>query len=192
MTQPDENDLSTCAICGEPAQFTEADPGANPVSYCARHLPEHLRARAEAGQLPLQDGATKDALYERAQELDIEGRSDMTKAQLQTAVAAAEATERLAEQGRGFNRGRPGDPAYRPADPFTPDRPTPPAPRPTAEAEANAQQFVLDLTGAELEGGEMSDAMPEAPEVHDHLVETAGDEEEAAPKKTSRKGSRKK
>lgn len=192
MTQPND-DLSTCAICGESAQFTDADPGANPVSYDARHLPDHLRTRAEAGQLPLQDGALKDELYERAQQLDIQGRSDMTKTQLQTAVAAAEATERLAEQGRGFNRGGVGDPARRPVDPFTPDRPTPPAPRRTAEAEAVEQDYVVDLTGEELEGGEMTDAPVEAPDVHDHAVETEADAEEPAPKKaTSKKGSRKK
>ncbi len=34
------------------------------------------------------DGLTKAELYEQAQELDIEGRSDMTKAELRAAVAA--------------------------------------------------------------------------------------------------------
>lgn len=182
MTQPDENDLSTCAICGEPAQFTDADPGANPVSYDARHLPEHLRTRAEAGQLPLKDGSTKDDLMEKAQRFDIEGRSTMTKAQLQTAVAAAEATEMARERN---SRVDPRDPAVRPE----PDRPEPP--RRTAEAEAVEQEYVVDLTGDGLEGGEMTDAPVEAPDVHDHAVETEADA--AEPKKTtSRKGSRKK
>jgi hypothetical protein len=35
--------------------------------------------------------ATKEELYEKAQELDVEGRSDMNKAELAAAVAAAEA-----------------------------------------------------------------------------------------------------
>lgn len=198
MTQPDEN-LSDCAICGESAMYTDADPGANPVSYCSRHLPDHLRGRAEAGQLPLQDGATKDELYEEAQRLDIDGRSTMTKAELQTAVAAAKTTEELGERGMGFNRGGVGDPARRPVDPFRPTPPAPPTPptppRRTAEAEANEatdQEFVIDLTDGDTEEGSMSDAPPVTPEVHDHLVETAGDEDEAPKKTTSRKGSRKK
>lgn len=36
------------------------------------------------------EGPTKDELYERAQELDIEGRSEMTKDELQSALDAAE------------------------------------------------------------------------------------------------------
>lgn len=38
-----------------------------------------------------QDDPTKDELYEKAQELDIDGRSTMDKAELEAAVAAAEA-----------------------------------------------------------------------------------------------------
>lgn len=191
MTQP-ENDLSTCAICGDAALFTDNDPGANPVSYCTTHVPEHLRGRALSGQMPLQDGSTVDELMAEAQRLDIEGRSSMNKAQLQTAVSAARLTEEVA-----VREGRVPD---RPVDPADPDRPTPPAPRrafpdepvrPTAE---ETQELVE-------QGGEdtsMSDAPAEVPEVHDHAVETAADAdadaaaEDEAPKKASRKGSRKK
>lgn len=197
MTQPD---LSLCAVCGEPAQFTDADPGANPVSYDARHLPEHLRGRAEAGQMPLQDGSTMDELYEKAQQFDIEGRSTMTKTQLQTAVAAATATEELAKQGRGFNRGGLGDPARPPVDPFAPAPPAPPGPAPrprlTPEAEAVEQQYTPDSgEGEQLEGGTMSDATPTEEDwstAADHAVESAGDEKEQPKKAAPRRSSKKK
>lgn len=39
---------------------------------------------------PADDGPSRDELYERAQELDIEGRSDMNKDELAAAVEAAE------------------------------------------------------------------------------------------------------
>lgn len=47
---------------------------------------------------PEVDDSTKDELYERAQELDIEGRSTMNKAELQEAV---EAEESLPTAGSG-------------------------------------------------------------------------------------------
>lgn len=90
-------DLSTCAICGEPALFTDSDPGANPVSYCSKHLPEHLATRAAAGQMPLKAGATKTALEEQARELDIEGRSTMSKTELEAAVAGAVAAQEFGD-----------------------------------------------------------------------------------------------
>lgn len=88
MTEPDY-DLTKCAICGQDATFTDASPGANPVSYCTNDLPAHLATVAAAGQMPLATDDTKAELLEQAAELEIEGRSGMTKAQLQTAVAAA-------------------------------------------------------------------------------------------------------
>lgn len=92
MTEPDI-DLSKCAICRQDALFTDNSPGANPVSYCTNDLPAHLAPLAAAGQMPLASDDTKAELLEQAAELDIEGRSSMTKAQLQTAVAAAKLSQ---------------------------------------------------------------------------------------------------
>ena len=85
--------LSKCAICGAPAQFTDSAPGANPVSYCTHDLPRHMQAQAAAGELTLVSGQTKSALLEEARDKDIEGRSTMNKDELATAVAVAEATQ---------------------------------------------------------------------------------------------------
>lgn len=46
-----------CANCENKADYTCADPGVNPVNYCARCLPTWLRDRAARGDFPLQ-GAT--------------------------------------------------------------------------------------------------------------------------------------
>lgn len=92
MTEPDI-DLTKCAICGQDALFTDNSPGANPVSYCTNDLPAHMATLAAAGQMPLASDDTKAELLEQAAELDIEGRSSMTKAQLQTAVAAAKLSQ---------------------------------------------------------------------------------------------------
>lgn len=42
-----------CANCESPANYTNADPGANPVNYCAKCLPLWLRDRASQGHFPL-------------------------------------------------------------------------------------------------------------------------------------------
>jgi hypothetical protein len=42
-----------CANCEKPADYTNADPGVNPVNYCASCLPTWLRQRASAGHFPL-------------------------------------------------------------------------------------------------------------------------------------------
>ena len=42
-----------CANCENPANYTNADPGANPVNYCATCLPLWLRDRASQGDFPL-------------------------------------------------------------------------------------------------------------------------------------------
>ena len=86
-------DLSVCAICGSPAQFTDSAPGANPVSYCTYDLPQHMRVQAAAGELTLMSGQTKAALLEEARDKEIEGRSTMNKGDLATAVAVAAALE---------------------------------------------------------------------------------------------------
>lgn len=96
MTTPN---LALCGICGGQAEFTEADPGANPVSYCSRDLPAHLQVRAAAGQLPLAPGATTVAeLQAEARELDIEGRSSMDKGELLEAVNEAKAEQLEVEE----------------------------------------------------------------------------------------------
>lgn len=47
------------------------------------------RVMTELGYIDGDDGVTKDMLYERAQELDIDGRSDMTKDELKSAILDA-------------------------------------------------------------------------------------------------------
>ena len=42
-----------CVNCPNNAEFTLADKGANPISYCPLCLPPHLQVRALSGQLPL-------------------------------------------------------------------------------------------------------------------------------------------
>lgn len=99
MTEPVVHpNLGLCSICGGDAQFTDKDPGAYPVSYCAGDLPQHLRERAAAGQLTLVTDETKTRLLEQARDLEIEGRTTMDKEQLEAAVAAAHASKLNAEQ----------------------------------------------------------------------------------------------
>lgn len=89
-----EYQLSDCAICGEPAHFTDASPGANPVSYCSGHLPAHMQTAAAAGQMALSvENTTVADLREQASELDIEGRSSMAKEELAEAVSEAHAEQ---------------------------------------------------------------------------------------------------
>ena len=47
------------------------------------------RVMAELGYAGTGDGLTKEMLYDRAQELDVEGRSDMSKDELKTAILDA-------------------------------------------------------------------------------------------------------
>jgi hypothetical protein len=47
-----------CVNCPNNAEFTLADKGANPISYCPLCLPPHLQVRALSGQLSL-NGAAK-------------------------------------------------------------------------------------------------------------------------------------
>ena len=42
-----------CSNCSEAASYTNADPGANPINYCANCLPSWLQKRAQAGEFPL-------------------------------------------------------------------------------------------------------------------------------------------
>lgn len=175
MTQPDEIDLSQCSICGRDATFTDADPGANPVSYCTSDVPAHLRARAEAGQLPLQTDDTLEELKAAAKKLDIEGRSSMNKTQLQAAVAAAKLSEANAADVDARRRD-PFNPGVRPA----PTPPTPPAPPVPPRRGAD------EVDSTELEGGGMTDAPVEVPEVHDHSLSPAADDDDDRPKKGPR------
>lgn len=49
-----------CDNCESNALYTNADPGVNPVNYCATCLPSWLLQRAEAGQFPLVTSVKKD------------------------------------------------------------------------------------------------------------------------------------
>ena len=42
-----------CDNCDKDAVYTCADPGANPINYCASCLPSWLQDRADAGHFPL-------------------------------------------------------------------------------------------------------------------------------------------
>jgi hypothetical protein len=42
-----------CANCDNKADYTTADPGVNPVDYCASCLPSWLRQRASLNHFPL-------------------------------------------------------------------------------------------------------------------------------------------
>jgi hypothetical protein len=42
-----------CDNCSKDASYTCADPGVNPVNYCASCLPVWLQHRAAAGHFPL-------------------------------------------------------------------------------------------------------------------------------------------
>lgn len=42
-----------CDNCVNPASYTQADPGTNPVNYCQKCLPGWLYNRALAGHFPL-------------------------------------------------------------------------------------------------------------------------------------------
>lgn len=48
-----------CANCDKNADYTQADPGANPVNYCATCLPHWLRERATLGHFPLVEKTVK-------------------------------------------------------------------------------------------------------------------------------------
>lgn len=45
--------MVTCANCSNAADYTHADPGVNPVHYCAVCLPAWLHNRAFLGHFPL-------------------------------------------------------------------------------------------------------------------------------------------
>lgn len=45
--------MLTCANCDQKAEYTCADPGVNPIHYCAICLPVWLRDRALLGHFPL-------------------------------------------------------------------------------------------------------------------------------------------
>lgn len=50
--------MTRCDNCFGIAAYTCADPGVNPVNYCANCLPVWLQARANAGQFPLVESIT--------------------------------------------------------------------------------------------------------------------------------------
>jgi hypothetical protein len=49
-----------CANCEKSADYTNADPGVNPVNYCAACLPTWLRQRASAGHFPLVEAVKEE------------------------------------------------------------------------------------------------------------------------------------
>ena len=57
-----------CSNCSEAASYTNADPGANPINYCANCLPKWLHKKAQAGEFPLAKEKTTSALVEEKKE----------------------------------------------------------------------------------------------------------------------------
>ena len=53
-----------CVNCPNNAEYTLADKGANPISYCPICLPPHLQVRALSGQLPQPGKSTGTPIIE--------------------------------------------------------------------------------------------------------------------------------
>ena len=53
--------MTKCDNCSNEAAYTCADPGVNPVNYCATCLPVWLQHRAAAGHFPLTDSVATTA-----------------------------------------------------------------------------------------------------------------------------------
>jgi hypothetical protein len=49
-----------CDNCDKEANYTSADPGVNPVNYCASCLPTWLQKRAAAGHFPLVESTVEE------------------------------------------------------------------------------------------------------------------------------------
>jgi hypothetical protein len=62
-----------CVNCENKADYTCADPGVNPVDYCATCLPIWLRDRAARGDFPLREAtpAKKSAKKEPKEETKV-------------------------------------------------------------------------------------------------------------------------
>ena len=61
-----------CANCENQAAYSVTDPGVNPVDYCVKCLPLHLRPRAIDGQLPLRGQVLTPPLPEPVVEIPAE------------------------------------------------------------------------------------------------------------------------
>lgn len=81
------------------AQIRDTIVGTNAAQTAVAEGRAQGQTEASAEGQSESDGPTREELYERAQELDIEGRSDMNKDELAQAVEAAEAKNN--EQGGG-------------------------------------------------------------------------------------------
>lgn len=53
--------MATCANCEMSAAYTVADPGADPVHFCATHVPAHLSQRLSSGEFRVGEDLTADA-----------------------------------------------------------------------------------------------------------------------------------
>lgn len=50
--------MAKCANCDLSAAYRIGDPGAEPVDFCASHVPEHLGSRVAAGAFTIGDDVT--------------------------------------------------------------------------------------------------------------------------------------
>ena len=73
-----------CANCDKPAVYTNADPGVNPVDYCAICLPVWLRDRATQGHFPLATSTvvpTEEVVEEVVEEVKVAKKKTTTSSE---------------------------------------------------------------------------------------------------------------
>jgi hypothetical protein len=82
-----------CVNCPNNAEYTLADKGANPISYCPICLPPHLQVRALSGQLPLPGTSTGTPTIE-----DSKKTIKKTASKAKTTESTVESTEEPTEE----------------------------------------------------------------------------------------------
>ena len=82
-----------CVNCPNNAEYTLADKGANPISYCPICLPPHLQVRALSGQLPLPGTSTGTPIIE-----DSKKTVKKTASKAETTESTVESTEESTEE----------------------------------------------------------------------------------------------
>lgn len=70
-----------CDNCEKDALYTCADPGVNPVNYCAPCLPHWLQARADSGHFPLVEAIEEKPAKKKKEEPKEEPKEEEPKAE---------------------------------------------------------------------------------------------------------------
>ena len=91
-TETPDTDTSVCSTCGEPSSFVDNRPGANPVGYCAMHLPTDLQLAAASGHLQVSDEGLQPQGDAELPELSAEDETQLD------AEAAAERVDKAARR----------------------------------------------------------------------------------------------